>query len=60
MSSTSENLAEQALANLVNQFARPMDFLRELAQNSIDAGSPRIEITLRYEADERDPDAGVL
>ena len=29
-----EDLAEQALSNLVNQFARPMDFLRELVQNS--------------------------
>lgn len=41
-------LAEQALANLVNQFARPLDFLRELAQNSIDAGSPRIEVTVSH------------
>jgi len=39
---------EQALANLVNQFARPLDFLRELAQNSIDAGSPRIEVWVDY------------
>ena len=39
---------EQALANLVNQFARPLDFLRELAQNAIDAGSPRIEVWVDY------------
>jgi hypothetical protein len=38
----------QALDNLVNQFARPLDFLRELAQNSIDAGSPRIEVWVDY------------
>ena len=44
----SDSLAEQALDNLVNQFARPLDFLRELVQNSIDAGSPRVEIWLRY------------
>ena len=48
-------LARQALDNLVHQFARPMDFLRELVQNSIDAGSPRVEVWLRYRAD-----AGVL
>ena len=44
----SDTLAEQALDNLVNQFARPLDFLRELVQNSIDAGSPRVEIWLKY------------
>ncbi len=43
------SLADQALANLVDQFARPLDFLRELAQNSIDAGSPRIEVEVAYE-----------
>jgi len=41
-------LADQALENLVNQFARPLDFLRELVQNSIDAGSPRVEVWLRW------------
>ena len=49
---TTPNLAEQALANLVNQFARPMDFLRELVQNSIDATSPRIEVWLEWQAEE--------
>ena len=42
------DLVEQALDNLVKQFANPMDFLRELVQNSIDAGSPRIEVELRF------------
>lgn len=42
------DLAAQALENLVNQFARPMDFLRELVQNAIDAGSPRIEVAVRW------------
>lgn len=37
-------LAEQALDNLVDQFARPLDFLRELVQNALDAGSPRVEV----------------
>ena len=50
---------EQALANLVNQFARPLDFLRELAQNSIDAGSPRIEVWVDY-LPPRDGHEGVL
>ena len=34
-------LADQALENLVHQFARPLDFLRELVQNAIDAGEIR-------------------
>ena len=49
MSDPNINLAEQALDNLVNQFARPLDFLRELVQNSIDAGSPRIEVRIEYD-----------
>ena len=54
-------LADQALANLVNQFARPLDFLRELVQNSIDAGSPRVEVWLRYvpEGDTDPPTPGL-
>jgi hypothetical protein len=54
-----DGLAAQALENLVNQFARPLDFLRELVQNSIDAGSPRVEIWLSWAPDEQGPD-GVL
>lgn len=53
-----DGLAAQALDNLVNQFARPLDFLRELVQNSIDAGTPRVEIWLRFVAD--DVSHGVL
>ena len=56
----SQTLADQALENLVNQFARPLDFLRELAQNSIDAGSPRVEIWLAWSEPEPGADAGVL
>ena len=43
----SEALAAQALASLVGQFARPLDCLRELVQNAIDAGSPRVEVWVR-------------
>ncbi len=42
------DLVEQALGNLVKQFANPMDCLRELVQNSIDAGTPRIEVTVGF------------
>jgi hypothetical protein len=54
------SLAEQALANLVNQFARPLDFLRELAQNSIDAGSPRIDVAVAFTPPGADETHGVL
>jgi hypothetical protein len=54
------HLADQALANLVNQFARPLDFLRELVQNSIDSGSPRIEISLAFHPEPDDASRGVL
>ena len=54
------SLAEQALENLVNQFARPLDFLRELAQNSIDAGSPRIEVAVAFDPGDDDTPDGVL
>ena len=53
------NLAQQALNNLVNQFARPMDFLRELVQNAIDAGSPRVEVWVKHIPGEGSAD-GVL
>jgi hypothetical protein len=46
--SASETLAEQALENLVNQFARPLDFLRELVQNAIDAGTPRVAVSVGW------------
>jgi len=47
--SSERSLADQALANLVDQFARPLDFLRELVQNSIDAGSPRIDVWVDHQ-----------
>jgi hypothetical protein len=42
--------AEEALATLVNQFADPLSFLRELVQNSLDAASTRIEVGFGSEA----------
>ena len=55
-----EDLAAQALDNLVNQFARPLDFLRELVQNAIDAGSPRASIWFRFRPPAEEGKAGVL
>ena len=36
---------------LVDQFDRPLDFFRELIQNSIDAGSNRVDITLDHDGE---------
>ena len=53
-------LAEQALENLVHQFARPLDFLRELVQNAIDAGTPRVEVWTRFAPPADGEELGVL
>jgi hypothetical protein len=37
---------DELLARLVAQFASPYDLLRELVQNSMDAGSDRVEVVL--------------
>ena len=34
--------------DLVNQFDHPLDFYRELIQNSIDSGSNRVDVSLEY------------
>lgn len=39
-----------ALDELVNQFADPMSFLRELVQNSIDAGTEEIEVRVERQS----------
>ncbi len=57
---SADSLADAALENLVNQFARPLDFLRELVQNSIDAGSPRVEVRIERHPDPSSSDAVVL
>ena len=55
-----QGLADQALDNLVHQFARPLDFLRELVQNAIDAGTPRVEVWTRFEPPVDGAEQGVL
>jgi hypothetical protein len=37
---------DEVLAGLVAQFASPHDFLRELVQNAMDAGSDRVDVAL--------------
>lgn len=37
---------DEVLARLVAQFASPYDFLRELVQNAMDAGSDRVDVAL--------------
>ncbi len=44
--------AADALETLVNQFADPMSFLRELVQNAIDAGTPEVEVRISFAAGE--------
>ncbi len=41
---------DELVARLVAQFASPYDFLRELVQNAMDAGSDRVEIALHEHA----------
>ncbi|HWB73871.1 MAG TPA: ATP-binding protein, partial [Nannocystaceae bacterium] len=43
--------AEELLERLVEQFASPYDFLRELVQNAMDAGSDRVDVELHVHRD---------
>ncbi|OGR61602.1 MAG: hypothetical protein A2X36_01305 [Elusimicrobia bacterium GWA2_69_24] len=61
--------ASGLVRDLIAQFDDPMDFYRELVQNSIDAGANRIDVTLRWgegsclirvEDDGRGMDAGTI
>ncbi len=38
-----------ALEMLIGQFTQPLAFLRELVQNSLDAGSNRVDVEVRYD-----------
>jgi len=49
MSEPAPVAVRDALDELVNQFADPMSFLRELIQNAIDAGSEEIEVDVEFE-----------
>lgn len=40
---------QQAMDQLVKQFAQPLAFLRELVQNSLDASTEQIEVDLGYD-----------
>ena len=60
MTDSTHDIVDDALDQLVHQFARPMDFIRELIQNSIDAGSPRIEVWVDWQPPQDADTAGVL
>lgn len=49
-----ERLSQEAVENLVTQFSRRLDFLRELAQNSIDAGSSAVDVWMERSGSEDD------
>lgn len=56
-----ERLTQETLSNLVTQFSSAWDYLRELVQNSIDAGSNHIEVWTEFEAGPAErPDDGVI
>ena len=46
------DLAAAMVENLATQFKSALDFYRELVQNSIDAGTPRIDVWLEYQPGE--------
>ena len=45
-------LAAAMVENLATQFKSALDFYRELVQNSIDAGTPRVDVWLEYQPGE--------
>ena len=53
--------AHDALENLISQFADPLAFLRELVQNSVDAGSTEIEVSLERQTEtDTSDESGVM
>jgi hypothetical protein len=49
-----------ALAELVHQFADPYAFVRELVQNSVDAGTSAIDVDVAFDPDPASPNVGVV
>lgn len=52
-------MIDEVFENLVGQFTDPFTFYRELIQNSIDAGSNRVDITVGW-SDDQGPDGCVV
>lgn len=46
--------ADDALTALINQFADPLSFLRELVQNSLDAASSRVDVAFAFEGQQQE------
>lgn len=53
-------LREDAIEDVIRQFADPMAFLRELVQNALDAGSQEVDIQLEYEAEHQNAIVSVV
>lgn len=60
MSAPREPDVADALAELVDQFADPLVFLRELVQNALDAGSPEVDVYCEFRPAAEDPERGVM
>lgn len=57
---SSEAVAGDTLRNLIRQFSQELCFYRELVQNSIDAGSTRIDVDVTYDDERRVAVASVI
>jgi len=47
------NQSDNALEQLISQFAQPLAFLRELIQNSLDAGTTLIEVDVDFDSESK-------